>query len=332
MIPAIQTVNMLVGKVDYQVAPGNRLSARWSLFNNKTPENIGSTTSGIPNTREVAYDFQDRMDNVGVQLTTALGSSRLNEFRFAFGRRDNPLVASAAAGPGPSVMVTGVANFNGVRYAPNTPVFVERYYQMIDNYNYITGTHNVKLGVDVQLINDERGADLTALYTFPGTAAFLAAKSGADPFGYTQFQQNVGDGSLTYGQAYVSVFAQDDWRLSPQFKVLSGVRWIGSACRKPIRPRRCRSRRSSTGTTTTSDRVPVCVGARRRVDDRGPRIDRHDVRAAARRILRGRVAPERKPAAAVGRVAARPGWHPRRTRRRSARFRPASRRRGACAR
>jgi hypothetical protein len=225
VIPSIQTVNMLVGKIDYQLAPGNRLSARWSLFNNKTPENIGSTTSGVPNTREVGFDFQDRMDNVGVQLTTALGASRLNEFRFAFGRRDNPLVASAVAGPGPSVMVTGVANFNGVRYAPNTPVFLERYYQFIDNYNYIKGTHNLKFGVDVQLIHDDRGADLTALYTFPSSAAFLAAKSGADPFGYTQFQQNVGDGSLAYGQAYASVFAQDDWRLSPQFKVLYGVRW-----------------------------------------------------------------------------------------------------------
>jgi len=225
VIPAIQTVNMFVGKVDYQVAPGNRLSARWSLFNNQTPENIGSTSSGVPNTREVGYDFQDRMDNVGVQLTSALGGRKLNELRFAYGRRNNPLVPSAAAGPGPSVTVTGVANFNGVRYSPNTPVFLERYYQVIDNFTYITGTHNLKIGVDSQLIHDERGADMTALYTFPTAAAFLAAKSGADPFGYTQFQQNVGDGSLTYGQAYLSLFAQDDWRLSSHLKVLYGIRY-----------------------------------------------------------------------------------------------------------
>jgi hypothetical protein len=225
VVPAVQTVNMFVGKADYQVAPGSRLSARWSLFNNRTPENIGSTTNGVPNTREVAFDFQDRMDNVGVQLTSALGASKLNEFRFAYGRRDNPLVASAVSGPGPSVTVTGVANFNGVRYAPNTPVFLERYYQIIDNFNFIRGTHNLKFGVDSQVIHDERGFDMTALYTFPSTAAFLAAKSGADPFSYTQLQQNVGDGSLSYGQAYLSVFAQDDWRLSSRFKVLYGIRY-----------------------------------------------------------------------------------------------------------
>jgi hypothetical protein len=225
VVPAIQKVNMLVAKVDYEVVPGSRLSARWSLFNNKTPENIGSTSSGVPNTREVAYDFQDRMDNVGVQLTTAMGATRLNELRFAFGRRDNPLVPSPVAGPGPSVSITGVANINGVRYSPNTPVFLERYYQIIDNYSYIWGAHNLKVGIDTQWIRDERGADMTALYTFPGTASYLAAKTGTNPFGYTQFQQNVGDGSLAYNQTYLSLFAQDDWRLSPQFKVLYGIRY-----------------------------------------------------------------------------------------------------------
>jgi carboxypeptidase family protein/TonB-dependent receptor-like protein len=225
VIPAIQTVNMFVGKADYQVTPGNRLSGRWSVFNNKTPENIGSTTNLIPNTREVSYDFRDRMDNVGLQLTTAMGAGRLNEFRFAYGRRDNPLVASAAAGPGPSISVTGVANFGGVRYAPNTPVFLESYYQIVDNYNFIKGAHNIKVGFDTQWVRDERGADTFALYTFPDVASYVAARNGTNLLGYTQFQQNVGDGSLTYDQTYLSLFAQDDWRLSPQLKVLYGVRY-----------------------------------------------------------------------------------------------------------
>jgi hypothetical protein len=225
VIPALQTVNMFVGRADFQANRANRLSARWSLFNNKTPENIGSTTNGVPNTREVAYDFQDRMDNVGVQLTSTIGSAMLNELRFAYGRRNNPLIPSPAAGPGPSVTIPGVANFNGVRFSPNTPVFLENFEQIIDNVSWVQGRHDVKVGIDAQLIHDERGADLTALYTFPDVASYLAAKSGINRFGYTSFVQSIGDGSLTYNQSYWSVFAQDDFRISSQLKLLFGIRY-----------------------------------------------------------------------------------------------------------
>jgi hypothetical protein len=221
VIPAIQTVNMVIGKVDYQLSPSNRLSARWSVFNNVTPENI----NGGLNTREIAYDFQDRMDNVGIQVTTSIGATKLNELRLAYGRRDNPYTTSAVAGPGPSVTITGVASFNGVRFAPNTPVFVEDFVQLIDNVTYVRGSHNYKIGFDAQWINDERGVDTTALYTFPDIASYLAAKSGANRFGYTSFQQNVGDPALAYDQSYVSLYAQDDWRLSSGLKLLYGLRY-----------------------------------------------------------------------------------------------------------
>jgi hypothetical protein len=225
VIPALQTVNMFVGRMDLQANRASRLSARWSVFNNKTPENIGSTTNGVPNTREVAYDFQDRMDNVGIQLSTTIGSAMLNEFRFAYGRRNNPLVPSPAAGPGPSVTITGVANFNGVRYSPNTPVFLENFEQIIDNISWVHGRHDIKVGIDAQLIHDERGADLTALYTFPDVRSYLDAKNGINRFGYTSFVQNVGDGSLKYNQSYWAGFAQDDFRVASQFKLLFGVRY-----------------------------------------------------------------------------------------------------------
>ena len=223
VVPAIQKVNMFVGKADYQVNAANRFSGRWSFFNNKTPEN--SFTSGLLPTREVQYDFQDRMDNVGIQLTTVLGTAMLNEFRFAYGRRNNPLVQSAAAGPGPSVTIPGVASFNGVRYSPNTPVFLESYEQIVDNVSWIRGRHDLKIGLDAQLIHDERGADTTALYTFPDIASYQAAKNGSNPFGYTRFEQNVGDGSLAYDQSYWSFFAQDDLWIAPQLKLLFGVRY-----------------------------------------------------------------------------------------------------------
>jgi len=218
VIPAVQSVKMLIAKTDVQLNTSNRLSARWSLFQNTTPENVG----GGLNTRETATDFEDRMDSVGLQLVSTIASNKLNELRIAYGRRDNPRVPSAVAGPGPAVTITGVANFGGSA----TPTeFVEEYWQIIDNVSWFVGAHNLKVGFDVQFIDDSRRSDVSGTYVFPTTAAFLAAKSGANPFGYTRFTQAVGDPTVSYSQRYFSFFAQDDFRITPSFKLLYGVRY-----------------------------------------------------------------------------------------------------------
>jgi hypothetical protein len=221
VIPAIQTVNMFIGKVDYQMSAANRLSARWSLFNNTTPENIG----GGLNTREVATDFQDRMDSVGVQLVSTIAANKLNEFRLAYGRRNNPRSPSAVAGPGPIVQIDRVANFGGPDYGSNFPVFLEDYWQVVDNYSWVLDQHSLKVGLDVQFVNDVRETALTARYIFPDTSSYLAAENGTNRYGYTRFEQSIGDPRIEYSQRYFSFFAQDDYRLTPTFKLLYGVRY-----------------------------------------------------------------------------------------------------------
>jgi hypothetical protein len=218
VIPAVQTVNMFIAKTDVQVNPANRFSARWSVFNNTTPENI----AGGLNTRQVATDFQDRMDSVGLQLTSTLGQHWLNEVRVAYGRRDNPRVPSAVAGSGPEIQVTGVANFGG---APSPTEFVQEYWQVVENLSWYRGRHNIKAGFDVQFIDDFRQSEIQPTYIFPSLDAYLAARSGANPRSYTRFTQAVGDPTIAYSQSYYSFFVQDDFRLAPQFKLLYGLRY-----------------------------------------------------------------------------------------------------------
>ena len=117
VIPAIQTVNMFIAKVDGQLNPDHRLSARWALFKNSTPENSG----GGLNTREVAPDFEDRMDSASLQLVSSFTPSTLNELRIGYGKRDNPrTVSEVAANSGLpfQVVVSGVANFGRPTDAP----------------------------------------------------------------------------------------------------------------------------------------------------------------------------------------------------------------------
>ena len=218
VIPAIQTVSMFIAKTDVQLNAANRLTGRWSLFKNSTPENVG----GGLNTRETATDFEDRMDSVGVQLVSTVSSNKLNELRLAYGRRNNPRVPSAVAGPGPAVQITGVANFGGSATATK---FLEDYTQVVDNFSWLVGRHSLKAGVNVQFIHDSRLSDVQATYIFPTIDAYLAAKRGANPFGYTRFSQAVGDPTIAYSQRYYSLFMQDDFRVTPSFKVLYGVRY-----------------------------------------------------------------------------------------------------------
>lgn len=218
VIPAVQTVNMFIAKGDAQLGPAHRLSARWSVFNNTTPENIG----GGLNTRELSTDFQDRMDSAQAQLVSTLGGSRLNELRVAFGRRDNPRTPSQVAASSVGVQIAGVANFGG----PGTSSeFVQEYWQIVDNFSWLRGNHNFKVGFDAQFIEDFRASSIRGVYVFPTTAAYLAAKSGANPFGYTRFTQAVGDPTVGYTQRFYSVFVQDDWRVTPSFKLLYGLRY-----------------------------------------------------------------------------------------------------------
>jgi hypothetical protein len=218
VIPAVQSVDMLIAKLDYQVSGAHRLSARYSLFKNTTPENI----AGGLNTREIGTDFQDRMDNFGFQAVSTFGNDKLNELRVAYGKRDNPLVPSAAAGSGPRITVTGVANFGG---APTPVEFVQSYWQIVDNFSLLRGRHSFKLGFDVQLIDDERQVNIRPEYVFPSTAAYLAAKSGVNPMSYTRFSQAIGDPTVAYSQTYFSAFVQDEFRVSPRLKLVYGVRY-----------------------------------------------------------------------------------------------------------
>ena len=218
VIPAVQSVDMLIAKLDYQVNPAHRLSARYSLFKNTTPENI----AGGLNTREIGTDFQDRMDSFGFQAVSTFGNDKLNELRIAYGKRDNPLQPSAVAGSGPRIEVTGVAIFGG---APTPVEFIEKYWQVVDNFSLLRGRHSFKAGFDVQLIDDERQVNIRPAYLFPSTAAYLAAKSGANPRTYTNFSQAIGDPTVAYSQTYFSAFVQDEFRVTPRLKLIYGVRY-----------------------------------------------------------------------------------------------------------
>jgi hypothetical protein len=223
VIPAAQKVHFFLGKTDYQVSPEHKLSGRYLYFKNSSPYNIG----GGLNTPERATDFADRMDSASLQLISSFGSARLNELRVQFARRHQSRVPSEGAGTGAAIIVSGVANFGGPVDGAQTAGFDfnQRIFQVIDNFSWITGRHGLKVGFDAQFVDDDRVNTLRQIYTFPSVDAYLAARSGANPRSYTSFVQDLGDPTVSYNSAFYGLFAQDDFRVSPRFKVLFGIRY-----------------------------------------------------------------------------------------------------------
>src|SRR6476660_8588216 len=200
VIPAHQKVNFLFGKTDYQINTANRLSARYFLFKNSSASNIG----GGLTTTDRATDFTDRMDSASAQLVSSIGSSTLNELRVQYARRHQFRTLADSAADGPAITVSGVANFGGPRIGDGNSVgfdFNQGIWQVIDNRTWLRGKHSFKAGIDAQFIADDRVKGERFLYTFPSTAAYNAAKSGANPFGYTSLAQDFGQLDVSYNSA-----------------------------------------------------------------------------------------------------------------------------------
>lgn len=223
--PNVQTAKFAIGKADYQIDGNNRLTARWIRFHNDAPFNAGA---GI-NTLERQTDFLDAMDSTAGQLVSSFGANKLNELRFQYAHRHQSSIANADSGTGPAVTITNTIGFGGPWSGTGQGNagfdFKQNIAQAIDNVTFIRAAHSYKLGFDWQHIYDERANAPQFAYTFPTIAAYLAAKSGAAPFGYTTMSQITGNLSFNMTTNVFSAFVQDDWQIAPSVKVLYGLRY-----------------------------------------------------------------------------------------------------------
>ena len=212
-----------IGKLDHQLNQSNRLSFRYMFFDNFITANVGG---GISSTQR-ATDFADRQHSTGAQLISTIGAGALNELRVQYATRAQSRTPNALAGTGPAINVTGTANFGGpvAGVADSGFGFTQNVMQVNNNTTLLRGNHGFKAGFDLQFVSDTRTAAPAQLYTFPNAAAYLAARNGTNRMGYTSFTQYFGLPNLEYDSRQYGFFVQDDWRVTPDFKVLYGIRY-----------------------------------------------------------------------------------------------------------
>jgi outer membrane receptor protein involved in Fe transport len=222
-MPSGLNTEFAIGKVDHQLSGGNRLSVRYMFFDNFITANVGGGNVSV----QRATDFADRQHSTGAQLISTIGPTTLNELRVQYATRAQSRTPGAFAGTGPAVNISGVANIGSPTATAQDAgfAFTQNVMQVNNSTTWLKGNHALKAGLDLQWVKDTRVTPQFAAYTFPNAAAYLAAQSGANRFGYTSFTQYFGLPNLEYNTSQYGFFIQDDWRVSPDLKVLYGLRY-----------------------------------------------------------------------------------------------------------
>ena len=220
-IPFRQSVWFYMGKGDWQINDKNRLSVRYMHHANDSPYN-NSNIGGLYLTSQ-SYNFVDRSHVGAVQLISTINSHMVNELRGQVAYRGQHQDTFSGSGPQPVIVVSGIANFGGPTQAGF--VYEETTPEIADNFSYVRGTHSFKFGGGTHAVRDTQVQPTYAQYTFQTVAAYTAAVSGSAPKGYTNFQQVVGNPSISYNSLFTNFFAQDSWKPLRNLTVTYGVRY-----------------------------------------------------------------------------------------------------------
>lgn len=218
-IPFRQDVQFFMAKADWQLNAANRLSIRYNGHRNNSPYN----GAGGLNTVDRTYNFVDRSHAGAIQLISIVSPRAVNELRAQVPYRSQAQQSFEATGTGPAITIPGIAQFGnslnvGFVYEETTP-------EVSENFSYNLDTHALKFGASFRGIRDTQVQNTSANYTFPSIAAYLAAKNGTAPKGYTNFVQTVGEPSVKYNSLFTSLYTQDTWKPRANLLISYGVRY-----------------------------------------------------------------------------------------------------------
>ncbi|PWU01363.1 MAG: hypothetical protein C5B51_22890 [Terriglobia bacterium] len=221
-----------LGRLDSQMK-GGHLSARFN-FSDASANN--AITTGAPlaviDTRALngTGSEKDRTYTGVAQYTAILSPSIANDLRFSGTHEDRPRTSNSAV---PNVSNV-VGNFGARNFLPT--VQDDTRYQINDGLSVIRNTHTMKFGADYSYLTTFQffGFNQFGSISFATTnlATVLKAMSVApgqnrfdDP--NVQYRLNIGNLLADYHMHQIAFFAQDQWRINPQFQVNYGVRWEG---------------------------------------------------------------------------------------------------------
>ena len=234
---------ILLGKVDYALNTGHRLTLQYNLHRWDSPSGVQTqpivTVADNANGKDVV-----KTDFGLVTLNSVLSQRWLNEFRFQIGR---DFEAQEPNGAPPGTTVVGGPGFGMPDFLPRLKYPEEWRYQFINNINWYTGDHSFKAGMDINYVRE----DIINLFQGGGVYAYpadLNAIAQDCPIGATSCTPTLTGATsdrrhyTTYTQAFdlrgagfqgdvfftttdYNFFLQDTWQINKRLTVNAGVRY-----------------------------------------------------------------------------------------------------------
>jgi hypothetical protein len=238
-VPYDFSTTEVLAKLDHQWSPNHNFVLRGN-FADTTNENIEPFGGLVARSRGAV---QLRTDwAIAASQIDVLSPRWVNEARVQFAREDQMIQSldPSCQGEcdldgegGPTLEVTGVASVGRQRFTPQ-PRLNERI-QVMDTVSYQGGSHFLKAGVDFNYIRTLQTAlplhfggryIFAALPAIPGLLPQPVSSLQALQLGLpAAYVQGYGTPGGSYNDSDVSLFVQDDWRISPRLILKVGLRY-----------------------------------------------------------------------------------------------------------
>jgi outer membrane receptor for ferrienterochelin and colicin len=245
LIPRTMNNNMMFGKIDWHPTDKDSLSFSSNYLDFRSPNGIQTqlslaTGAAIGNNADTnVFDRTGR-----VSWTRTIGNNMLNEFRFGLFKDRQVDTASASLlptfGSTASPVALTVNSVGNLGYAQNYPRVnpSELRIEFSDNFSWTKGKHNLKFGGTVSHLEDfvQSMPSQFPFYQYASLTTFAQDFDGttlAPNQHYTTYSQTVGNAQVDLNSWEKTLYAQDEWHITPKLVLSPGVRYEHTSLPQP---------------------------------------------------------------------------------------------------
>jgi hypothetical protein len=239
-VPRSVDQNLGLGKLDWRPNYKSSFTASFNLLNFSSPNGAVNSVTATDASGIGSNGIQSaKTRNARFSYTYIVSNAAVNEFRFGWfkDRRSQDINSSLAPPNGllSGLTVQGQGNLGVSVNMPNVQPTEDRF-QFADSLSWTRGAHQIKLGMDIADLRDTENA----LFNGPGRYTYGTITDFAQDFSgltngkhWQTFTESFGP-LLTHASVVnYAVFAQDEWRITPNFTLNYGLRYEYSSYTQP---------------------------------------------------------------------------------------------------